>query len=75
MVGLNKEIANLMAFGTDGEEPLYKAMEQNMYQAIHLRCFGHFGNNCKEKLRAMPPEEQKEFLDNLFGHRIDNGTS
>ena len=57
---------------TDGEEPLFKAMERNMYHAIHLRCFGHFRDNCKERLRALPREVQKEFLDDVFGRRIDN---
>lgn len=72
MVSLNTDIANVLAFGTDGEEPLFKAMERNMYHAIHLRCFGHFRDNCKERLRALPREVQKEFLDDLFGRRIDN---
>ena len=72
MVSLNKDIANVLTFGTDGEEPLFKAMERNMYHAIHLRCFGHFRDNCKERLRALPREVQKEFLDDLFGRKIDN---
>ena len=40
LVSLNKNITNVLAFGTDGEEPLFKAMERNMYHGIHLRCFG-----------------------------------
>ena len=72
MVSLNKDIANVLAFGTDGEEPLFKAMERNMYHAIHLRCFGHFRDNCKERLRLLPREVQKEFLDDVFGRRIDD---
>ena len=72
MVSLNKDIANVLAFGTDGEEPLCKAMERNMYHAIHLRCFGHFRDNCKERLCALPREVQRDFLDDVFGRRIDN---
>ena len=72
MVSLNKDIGNVLAFGTDGEEPLFKAMERNMYHAIHLRCFGHFRENCKERLRLLPREVQKEFLDDVFGRRIDD---
>ena len=72
MVSLNKDIGNVLAFGTDGEEPLFKAMERNMYHAIHLRCFGHFRDNCKERLRLLPREVQKEFLDDVFGRRIDD---
>ena len=72
MVSLNKDIANVLAFGTDGEEPLFKAMERNMYHAIHLRCFGHFRDNCKERLCALPREVQRDFLDDVFGRRIDN---
>ena len=56
MVSLNKDIANVLTFGIDGEEPLFKAVERNMYHAIHLRCFGHFRDNFKERLRALPRE-------------------
>ncbi|KAJ7369503.1 hypothetical protein OS493_038485 [Desmophyllum pertusum] len=74
LISLNRGMANVLAFGTDGEETLFKAMERNMYHAIHLRCFGHFRDNCKEKLRALPRAVQNEFLDDIFGRRIDNGT-
>ena len=43
-----------------------------MYPAIHLRCSGHFRDNCKERLRLLPREVQKEFLDDVFGRRIDD---
>ena len=72
MVSLNKDIGNTLAFGTDGEEPLFKAMERNMYHAIHLRCFGHFLDDYKERLCLLPREVQKEFLDDIFGRRIDD---
>ena len=72
LVFLNKNIANVLAFGTDGEGPLFKAMERNMYHGIHLRCFGHFRDNCKEQLRALPQAVQKELLDDVFGRRIDD---
>ena len=74
LVSLNREVENVLVFGTDGEEPLFKAMERNMYHAIHLRCFGHFRDNCNEKLRTLPVAVQKEFLDDLFGRRVDSTT-
>lgn len=72
MFSLNRDIGNVLAFGTDGKEPLFKAMERNLYHAIHLRCFGHLRDNCKERLRFLPREVQKEFLDDVFGCRIDD---
>ena len=71
LVGLNKNMKDILAIGTDGEEPLYDGMKNNMNHAIHLRCFGHFRDNCKEKLResSVPDEIQKDFLSDVFGRR------
>ena len=52
MVSLNKGTRGILAFGTDGEEELYKAMKCSFPHALHLRCFNHFRDNCKEKLRS-----------------------
>ncbi len=44
-----------------------------MNYAIHLRCFGHFRDNCKAKLRQsnVPESVQLAFLSDIFGKRYD----
>ena len=60
---------NILAIGTDGEEALFDGMRNNMNHAIHLRCFGHFRDNCKRKLQesSVAEEAQKQFLSDVFG--------
>jgi hypothetical protein len=72
MVSLNKGTRGILAFGTDGEEELFKAMKFSFPYALHLRCFNHFRDNCKEKLRSsnVPEEVQKEFLYDIFGRQV-----
>ena len=72
LASLNKNLKNIMAFGTDGEEALIEAMKNVMSYAIHLRCFGHF-HNCKAKLKQfnVPDSVQLEFLNGIFGKRYD----
>ena len=72
IVGLNKDIRKILAFGTDGEEELFKAMKYNFPYAVHLRCFSHFRDNCKTQLRLsnVPDQAQKEFLSDIFGRKI-----
>lgn len=67
LVGLNKEVSLLLAFGTDGEDALIQALSRSFYHALHLRCFGHFKDNCKEQLKSVPQEVQAEFLADVFG--------
>ena len=66
LVGLNKEVSLLLAFGTDGEDALIQALSRSFYHALHLRCFGHFKDNCKEQLKSVPQEVQAEFLADVF---------
>ena len=61
LVGLNKETASVLAFGTDGEEALIQALQRNFYHALHLRCFIHFKDNCKEQLKSMPQPYKHSF--------------
>lgn len=69
LIGLNKNLRNVLAIGTDGEEALIEGMKNNMNYAIHLRCFGHFRDNCKTKLKQsnVPEAVQKTFLQEIFG--------
>lgn len=74
LVGLNKEVSLLLAFGTDGEDALIQALSRSFYHALHLRCFGHFKDNCKEQLKSVPQEVQAEFLADVFGVYKGNTT-
>ena len=69
LIGLNKNLRNVLTIGTDGEEALIEGMKNNMNYAIHLRCFGHFRENCKTKLKQsnVPEAVQKTFLQEIFG--------
>ena len=73
-MGLNRETRNILAYGTDGEEELYRALRYNFPHAVHLRCFNHFRENCKAQLREsnIPESQEKEFLADIFGRRIGN---
>ena len=53
LVSLSPTLSQIKAFGTDGEESLYKAFSLQFHQAKHLRCFLHFRDNCRFKLREM----------------------
>ena len=74
LVSLNKEVCGILAYGTDGEEELFKALSVSFPHALHLRCFIHFRENCKEKLRSsnIPEQIQKEYLADIFGRRVGN---
>jgi hypothetical protein len=71
ITALNKNLRNILGIGTDGEEALVEAMKNSMSHAIHLRCFGHFRDNCKTRLREsnVPETVQKSFLQDVFGKR------
>lgn len=60
IVSLDKGTRGILAFGTDGEDELYKAMKFSFPHALHLRCFNHFRDNCKDKLF------QKRYKRNIF---------
>ena len=42
------------------------------FDAIHVRCFNHFRDKCKEQLKSsnVSEEAQKELLTDIFGHCI-----
>ena len=44
-------LRNILAFGTDGEVELHKALATNFPNAIHLRCFRHYRANLSSKLK------------------------
>ena len=71
-MGLNKEARNILAYGTDGEEELYRGLKFSFPYAVHLRCFLHFRENCKAQLKKsnIPEAQQKKFLADIFGRRV-----
>ena len=46
---LNTSLIQLHAFGTDGEEALYRAFAMQFPSATRFKCFLHFRDNCKAK--------------------------
>ena len=72
IVSLNKETRGILTFDTDGEEKLFRAMKFSFPYAVHLRCFNHFRENCKDQLKTsnVPEKIQKEFLYDIFGLRV-----
>lgn len=70
LVSLRPALRNIIAFGTDGEEELYKAFGNQLPNAIHLRCFRHYRANIKRKLTDMGLSPDS-ILSDIFGETID----
>ena len=64
ILGLNKNLKNILAFGTDGEGALIEAFSQQCHNATHLMCFTHCRGNIKRKLQelAIPSETISELF-------------
>lgn len=73
LVSLRPALRNVLAFGTDREEELYKAFETQFPNVIHLRCFRHYHANLKKKLLDMsiPSDVTDMFLQDIFGKTSD----
>ena len=69
LLGLNKNLANICAFGTDGEVALIEAFRQQCQSAVHLLCFNHCRENIKRKLRELnvPPLVASDYIFDIFG--------
>ena len=69
LMGLNKNLSNICAFGTDGEAALIEAFQQQCPFATHLLCFTHCRENIKRKLRELhlPSSVSAEYLLDIFG--------
>ena len=74
LIGSNKRIRNVLAFGTDGDKNLTEALDHNFPFALQLRCFIHFKKNVQEKLRdlGLPSHTSQQFLDDIFGKQDGN---
>ena len=65
-------LTNAKGFITDGETALQNAFQEQLKHSQSLRCFKHFENNCKNKLRDLgikSEKDQKYFLAKTFGVR------
>lgn len=73
LIGLNKNLAGIQAFGTDGEIALSNALAHEFKGATQLLCFNHVRCNLKEELRSLmiPDDVQTEILTDIFGKRVD----
>lgn len=63
-------LTDAKGFVTDGEEALQHAFEDQLKKSQSLRCFKHFENNCKDKLRKLGIRQEKNqryFLGKTFG--------
>ena len=74
LIGNNKQLRNVLAFGTDGDKNLTEALGHNFPFALQLRCFIHFKKNVQEKLRdlGLPSHISQLFLDDIFGKHDGN---
>ena len=73
MTKYNKETSGVLAFGTDGEENLYKAMSQVFEDATHLRYDIHLRDNVKRKLNefGITGSVASEIVCDIFGKVLD----
>ena len=56
---------------TDGEKALHDALGETMTKAKGLRCFNHFKENCKSKLKSVGvnnKQDQTFFVERVFGN-------
>ena len=52
VIGYDRRLHNIMAFGTDGYASLIKSLSHAFPFAIQLRCTIHFKRNLEEKLKS-----------------------
>ena len=71
LIGLQKELKHVLAFGSDGDKAIIEAPSQNFPFTVQLRCFLHFKKNVEQKLKELriPSQVSQEFL---FGKRVAN---
>ena len=62
-------LKEIRAFGSDGQKALTNAFESAFSNALHLRCFKHFQDNCEAKLKSLnlDPTSREEVLTDIFG--------
>ena len=71
LVGLNRDISHLVAFGTDGELALSEAFSCVFPNALHLSCTIHARRNIMDKLKDLKFSDSlsRSVLNDIFGNR------
>ena len=69
LVGFDKRLKNVMAFGTDGDSALIDSLNHAFPYAVQLRCTIHFKRNLEEKLKSSNYVVSDFVEDVLGGHR------
>ena len=69
MIGDNRNLVGLRAFGTDSEKPLIDAFLHEFKSVVHLTCFRRNITNklCDAKISD---NIQTEILDDIFGRKV-----
>ena len=69
LIGFNKKLRNVRAFGTDGQESLIDSFGHSFPMATQLRCFIHAKKNISEKLKeyGFPTSVAQEIICDIFG--------
>ena len=62
---------NLIAYGTDAEKALYNQLGKRFKNAVHVRCIGHFRENCTTHLKGVSLENHTKILKDIFGKDIE----
>lgn len=73
LIGIAPNLTGILAFGTDGEAALVKALKQQFCFAVHLRCFRHMKNDIERKLTTdmhFPKDAASQILAHIFGEKI-----
>jgi hypothetical protein len=72
LIGLQPELVNIKAFGTDDEEALHNAFKTSLQSSTHLLCCIHLQRNITQKLRQFgcTPSLIDEFLNDIVGSQI-----
>ena len=67
-------LSNIVAFGTDGEQAIVKALKAIFPTTVHLRCFVHMKENIRRKLSdlLLPESARQVILADIFGSQQGN---
>lgn len=71
LVGDCSDLADLVVYGTDGEQGLAKTLGMQFRDAAHLLCFIHFRRNLSDKLKALGVSHgaMQEILRDMFDEK------
>ena len=72
LIGLERQLEGIQAFGTDGEQALIDAFCHEFHFSHHLTCFIHVKRNIKDKCAEcnLPSDLSQQIIDDIFGKKI-----